>query len=1099
MLNALLNLSLKNRVIVVALTALAIVYGVYVIFETPIAAYPDLSENQVLVSADWMGRGPQEIQDQVTYPLETAMRGLPNVKQVRSASSFGMSLITVIFEDGVEPYFARQVVSEKVQEALPRLPRGVQPTLGPVSTPMGQVFMYTVESDRYNLADLRTLQDFTIKQQLGSVPGVAEVASIGGFVRQYQVNLDPRLMQSFRVTFNQVFGAIGANNANLGAQVVEQNGREYIIRGLGLIESIDDIKNIVVTQNNHVPVYVRDVAHVGAGPEFRRGVLTKLGSEAVGGIVIQRMGVNTLRVIDAVKTRIAEITPSLPEGVRIVPFYDQTALVQESVTNLTTDLIQEFVIVTIVLLLFLGHLRASLIVTSVIPLGILLAFIAMKRINLTADLMSLGGMAIGIGVMVDAGIVMVENVFGHLARDGGKRNIVNLTLNAGKEVSAPIFFSLVIIIVTFLPVFALTGVEGKLYTPLAWSKTFTMVGSLIVALTIVPVLCTFMLKGKVKEKETLIVRAMKKVYEPGLRWAVDHSKFLVIITVIVMAAGFAFTPFIGTTFMPPLNEGTFLVMPTMLPDVSLTQAVEAAKTMDDLIMEIPEIDLSASKVGRAETAMDPAPISMIETIVTLKPRKTWRRGLTQEDIEHRIMEKLSYLPGLNVAFTQPIAGRLAMLTTGVRTDLGIKLYGEDIRTLQQKAFDIETALANITGVSDLLAERILGASYLEIQIDREKIAHWGLNISDVEDAIELAIGGRVATTTIEGRRRYDVLVRYERDSRESIDAMRDILIPVPSGGGMQAGITGGSSGGMDGGMGDGMGGLSGGMGAMGGGLGAMGSGIRQAAPGPALSTNGAVGAGIAASAPALVYAPLGELADFRIVDGPAMISSEDGMTVIIIQMNTRGRDTVSFVNEADALISEKVALPAGYSYKWAGEFENQQRAKNRLSVVIPIVIALMFFLLYMTFNSFNDAVLILLNIPFSLVGGIVAMALSRTYFTVAAAVGFIGLGGIALENGVIMVTYIKQLWAHHPLKEAVFEGALSRLRPVMMTAGTTLAGSLTLLFGSGTGAEMQKPMAMVITGGLTTSTILTLFILPGIYLLWYGRQEKKKEELSAGA
>ena len=1086
MLNALLNLSLKNRVAAVVLTALTIVYGVYVIFDTPIAAYPDLSENQVLVSADWMGRGPQEIQDQVTYPLESAMRGLPKVKQVRSASSFGMSLITVIFEDEVEPYFARQVVSEKMREALPRLPGGVQPALGPVSTPMGQVFMYTVESDRYNLADLRSLQDFTIKQQLGAVPGVAEVASIGGFVRQYQVNLDPRLMQSFRVTFNQVFGAIRANNANLGAKVVEQNGREYIIRGLGLIESIEDIKNIVVAQNSNVPVYVRDLARVEAGPDFRRGVLTKQGTEAVGGIVIQRMGVNTLRVIDAVKAKIAEISPALPEGVRIVPFYDQTELVRESVNTLIADLIQEFIIVTIILLLFLGHLRASLIVTSVIPLGILLAFIAMKRINLSANLMSLGGMAIGIGVMVDAGIVMVENVFGHLARSGGNRNIVNVTLKAGKEVSAPVFFSLVIIIVTFLPVFTLTGVEGKLYTPLAWSKSFTMIGSLIVALTIVPVLCTFMLKGKVQERETLIVRVMKKAYEPGLRWAVGHSKPVVIIALAVIAAGFALTPFIGATFMPPLNEGTLLVMPTLLPDVSLTQAVEAAKKMDDLILEIPEIDLSVSKVGRAETAMDPAPISMIETIVTLKPKKQWRKGLSQEDIEHAMMEKLSYLPGLNLAFTQPIAGRLAMLTTGVRTDLGIKLYGEDIRTLQQKAFDIEAALAGVSGVSDLLAERVLGASYLEIQVDRERAARYGLNIADVEDAIELAIGGRTATTTIEGRRRFDVTLRYRRDSRERIDAMQDIPVPVsgmapasPSGRGM-------GGGGMD----EGMGSVS----AMdGGSMGAAGGGGAMAAlpVSAGLSAAGAVPAGIAAAAPAQAYVPLGELARFRIVDGPAMISSEDGMPTVIIQMNTRGRDTVSFVNEADAVIKEKVDLPPGYSYKWAGEFENQERAKKRLSVVVPIVIALMFFLLYMAFNSFGDAVLILLNIPFSLVGGIAAMALTGTYFTVAAAVGFIGLGGIALENGVIMVTYIKRLWADRPLKDAVLEGALSRLRPVMMTAGTTLAGSLTLLLGTGTGAEMQKPMAVVITGGLATSTILTLLILPSIYLLWYGRREKK--------
>ncbi|MDR2742051.1 MAG: CusA/CzcA family heavy metal efflux RND transporter [Treponema sp.] len=1083
MLNAIINFSLKNRVIIIALTVLVIVYGFFVIRQTPVDAYPDLSENQVLVSADWMGRGPQEIQDQVTYPLETAMRGLPMVKQVRSASSFGMSLITVIFEDGVDPYFARQVVSEKLQAATPQLPADVMPSLGPVSTTMGQVFMYTVESDSYGLADLRTLQDFTIKQQLASVPGVAEVASVGGYVMQYQVNLDPALMQSYRVTFNQVYGAIAANNANLGAKVVEQNGQEFIIRGLGLIESIEDIRNIVVTQNNYVPVFVKDIAKIAAGPDFRRGVLTKYGHEAAGGIVISRMGVNTLDVISAVKEKITEITPSLPEGVRIVPFYDQTELVLEAVNSLVRELIQESILVSIILILFLGHIRSSIIVASVIPLGILLAFIAMRQIGLSANLMSLGGIAVGIGVMVDAGIVIVENVYGRLAKNTGGRSIVDITRDASKEVSSSIFFSLVIIIVTFLPVFTMTGIEGKLYTPLAWTKSFAMTGSLIVAFTIVPVLCTFLLKGKISEKETFIVRAMNKIYRPALKWVLKHRKATVLAALITIIGGIGLAPFIGTTFMPDLNEGTFLVMPTMLPSVSLSQAVESAKTMDQLIMEIPEIELSVSKVGRAETAMDPAPVSMIETIVTLKPKKQWRKELTQEAIEHQMMEKLSALPGLNMAFTQPIAGRLAMLTTGVRTDLGIKLYGEDIRVLQEKAFDIENALRNVSGVSDLLAERVLGAAYLEIQVDREKTAHYGLNVSDVQNAIELAIGGRVATKTIEGRRRFDVLVRYNRESRESIDAMQDILIPISGGGsiaasssGMGNSMGGGDSGMSGGGMGDSSGGAMSGMGA----------------DQPAVSTTSAGGlsSGIASTVQGPVYVPLGDVAQFRIADGPSMISSEDSMPVLVIQMNSRDRDVVSFVNEANAVIKEKVELPPGYSYKWTGQYENQRRAKSRLAMVIPVVFLLMAFLLYMAFKSWSDAVLILLNIPFSLVGGIVAMLLTGTFFTVAAAVGYIALGGIALENGVIMVTYIKQLREKLPLREAVFEGALSRLRPVMMTAGTTLAASLSLLFASGTGAEMQYPMAIVVTGGLITSTILTLFILPCIYWTWYNRKEK---------
>lgn len=1050
MLNTLLEVSLKNRVIILVLFALVIVWGIFTVRDTPMDAFPDLSENQVLVSADWMGRGPQEIQDQVTYPLETALRGLPNVKEVRSASSFGMSLITVIFEDGIDPYFARQVVNERVQQAAVRLPRGVQPALGPVSTPMGQVFMYTVESDRHNLAELRTVEDFTIKPQLSSVPGVAEVASIGGYVLQYQINLDPMLLQSHRVTFNQVFGALSANNANIGAKVVEQNGQEYIIRGLGLIQSIEDIKNIVITQNNNVPLYIKDVAVVTAGPDFRRGVLTKSGYEAAGGIVIQRMGENTLNVIDQVKGKIAELQPTLPEGMRIVPFYDQTDLVKKAVSTLTRALLEEFILVSIIVVAFLGSIRSSLIVTSAIPIGILIALIAMKQIHLSANLMSLGGIAIGIGVMTDAAIVMVENIYRHLAEDRGQRSIISVTLEAAKEVAAPIFFSITIIIVTFLPVFTMTGTEGKMYTPMAWAKSFAMSGSLLLAFTLVPVLCTFFLRGRIEEKDTWIVAKLHKLYVPVLKAVLQHRKATIIIAVIVMIAGFSLLPFIGTTFMPALDEGTFLVMPTMLPSVSLTEAVEAAKKMDRLIMEIPEVDMSVGKVGRAESAMDPAPISMIETIVTLKPKEHWRQGVTKEAIEQEMMVKLANLPGLNLAFTQPIAGRLSMLTTGVRTELGIKLYGEDLQVLQQKAFEIEKALAAVPGVSDLLAERVFGAAYLEIQVDRDKAARYGLNIADVEDAIELAVGGKTATTTIEGRKRFDVLVRYNRESRETIDAMQSILVPV-AGGNTGAAISAAS----------GMTGMSG---------------------GAAATAKPSTGA----------YVPLGEVARFQVVDGPSMISSENGVYRMIIQMNTRGRDVVSFVDQANQVIKEKVDLPAGYSLKWTGQYENQQRAKDRLSLVVPAVIVLTFFLLYLTFQSASDAFLILMNIPFSLVGGIVAIYLTGTYMTVAAAVGFIALFGIAVQNGVIMVSYMKHLREQRTLEDAIVEGAYTRLRPVLITALVASLGLFPLIFATGTGAEVQRPMAIVVVGGLVTSTILTLIVLPCMYLVWNKWRERSR-------
>lgn len=1057
MLDKLIAFSLKNRVIIIALSVLLIIWGAFRVQDTPIDAFPDLSENQVLVYADWMGRGPQEVQDQVTYPLETALRGLPQVKEVRSNSSFGFSMVTVIFEDGVEPYFARQVVNEKVQQAIPKLPGGVQPALGPVSTPMGQVFMYTIESDRHNLADLRTVQDFTIKQQLSAVPGVAEVASIGGYVLQYQVNVDPNLMKSYGVTVGQVFSAIGANNANVGAKVVEQNGQEFVIRGLGLVQSIEDIKNIVITQNNNIPIYVKDIARVTNGPDFRRGVLTKSGYEAAGGIIIQRMGENTLNVIDQVKEKIAEIQPNLPEGMRIVPYYDQTELVKNAVNTLKRALIEEFILVSIIVLAFLGNWRSSLIVTSAIPIGILIALIAMKGIHLSANLMSLGGIAIGIGVMTDAAIVMVENVYRHLAENGGRRNIVDVTLEAAKEVAAPIFFSITIIIVTFLPVFTMTGTEGKMYTPMAFAKSFAMTGSLVLAFTLVPVLCTLLLKGKIKEEDTWIVDKMHKLYVPLLKTVIKYKKATIALAVVVIIAGFSLLPLIGTTFMPELDEGTFLVMPTMLPSVSLTQAVESAKTMDKLIMEIPEIDMSVGKVGRAESALDPAPVNMIETVVTLKPKEQWRPGMTKEAIKEEMMNKLASVPGLNLAITQPIAGRLSMLTTGVRTELGIKLYGEDLKVLQQKASEIEKALGDVPGASDLYAERVFGAPYLEIQMDREKVARYGLNIGDVEDAIELAVGGKIATTTVEGRKRFDVLVRYNRENRENINAMQNILIPVASGGAKSA------SSGMGGGMG--------------------GSGATKPA---AVSTVGA-------------YVPLGDVANFQVVDGPSMISSENGVYRIIVQMNTQGRDVVSFVDEASKVIKEKVDLPPGYSLKWTGQYENQQRAKARLAMVVPAVIVLTFFLLYMSFKSADDAFLIMLNIPFSLVGGIVAIYATGTYMTVAAAVGFIALCGIAVQNGVIMVTYIKALREAKSLEEAIIEGAITRLRPVMITALVASLGLFPLIYSTGTGAEVQRPMATVVVGGLVTSTILTLIVLPCIYLVWHQWRERKQGAKASGS
>ncbi|MHC1717527.1 MAG: efflux RND transporter permease subunit [Acidaminococcaceae bacterium] len=1047
MLNKLIELSLKNRFIVIALTVFVVAWGGYTMKNMPIDAFPDLSENQVLVYADWMGRGPQEVQDQVTYPLETALKGLPRVKQIRSSSAFGFSMVTVIFEDGVDPYFARQVVNEKVQQAAPRLPKGVQPALGPASTPMGQVFMYTLESDRHNLADLRTTQDFFLRQQLSAVNGVAEVASIGGYVLQYQVNLDPNLLRAYKVGIGQVFNAVAANNANIGAKVMEQNGQEYVIRGLGLVQSVDDINNIVITQNNNVPVFVRDVARVTIGPDFRRGVLTKFSHEAAGGIVIQQANENTLQVIDRVKEKIVAIQPSLPEGMKIVPFYDQTEVVNRAVSTLTEALLEEFIVVFLVVLLFMGNFRSSIVVTSAIPIGILIAFILMKSIDLSANLMSLGGIAIGIGVMTDASIVMVENIYRHLAENQGRRNVIDVALEASKEVAGPLFFSLSVVVVTFFPVFALTGTEGKLYNPMAWTKTFALAGSLILSVTLIPVLCTMLLRGKIKEEETVVVKALNRTYLPLIKKAVRNRKAMMVFALVMMLGSFSLLPFIGTQFMPALEEGSILVMPTMLPSVSLTEAVESAKKMDKLIMEVPEVAMSVGKVGRAESAMDPAPINMIETIVTLKPKEQWRAGYTQTDIERDIVSQLSSLPGLNMAFTQPIAGRLSMLTTGIRTQAGIKIFGDDINVLQQKALEVEKVLSGISGVEDLLAERILGAPYLEMSIDREKIARYGLSVNDVEDAIELAVGGRSATTSIDGKKRVDIMVRFNRDYRESIDAMKNIAIPVTGGG---AKLAAGSSA-----MGE-MGGVA----------------VSTVVPG-----SGA-------------YVPLGDVATFNVVDGPSMISSENGMYRVVVQFNSRDRDIISIVDEATGLINDQVSMPSGFYYSWAGQYEDQQRAKDRLALVIPAVIILTFMLLFMSFGTMKNAAMILLNVPFSLVGGIAAVFLTDTKLNVSVAVGFIALFGIAVQDGVMMLSRITELYKEKTLGDAVIQGAMERFRPVIMTVAVAGIGLLPLIFSSGAGAEVQRPMAIVLVGGLISSTFLTLILLPCIYYAWHNKEPK---------
>ncbi len=1038
MINWLIEVSLRNRFLVIAFFALVAGWGYWALLTTPIDAIPDLSDNQVIVFTDWTGRSPQEVEDQITYPLTVSLQGLPGVRVVRSSSAFGFSMINVIFEDSVDLYFARSRVLERLNLLSKSLPPGVVPTLGPDATGVGHVFWYTVEGPGYSLRDLRSIQDWYIRYQLNSVPGVAEVASIGGTVRQYQIDVDPNRLRAFKLPLSAVVDAVVRSNRNVGGNVVEASGTWSVVRGLGLIESIKDLEQTVVGAENGVPIYVRQVADVKVGDAFRVSALVKGGQEAVGGVVVARYGVSTVDVIKRVKEKIAALQAGLPRGVRIIPFYDRSVLIERAAHTLKRALIEEAIVVTLVNIVFLLNFRSVVIVTLPIPLAVLTAFLFMRYLGITSNIMSLAGIAIAIGVLVDAAIVVTENCFRFMEKRGvnprNRRRVLETVLDASRLVARPIFFAMAIIILAFVPVFALTGQEGKLFHPLAFTKTFAMAGAAFLSVTLVPVLCSLLIGGKIRpEEKNPVMRPLVWAYRPVLDWALRHRVLTVGVAVVVMAGALALVPRIGSEFMPPLNEGDLMFMPVTDPAISLPQAIQITEKQNTAIQAVPEVASVVAKISRADTSTDPAPVNMTETVVNLKPESQWRPGMTREKLIAEL-DAATTMPGVSNIWTQPIINRINMLTTGIRSEVGVKVFGNDLKVLEERARAVADALRKISGAVDVYPEQVTGAPYLDIRVNRETAARYGITVGAVQDVIETAVGETNLMLTIEGRQRFPIRVRYAPEFRADARALGGVLVTAPNG----------------------------------------------------------------------AQVPLGQLAEIRQVAGPAMISGENGLLVVTLLLNVRGRDVGSFVDEARRIVAERVPLPPGSYIEWSGQYENEVRARQRLQIVIPVVLVVIYMLLYLTYRSFLDAAQVLLAVPFGLAGGIYLLYALGYNFSVAVWVGFIALFGTAVQTGVVMVIYLQEAVARKreelggrltqvALLEAVKEGALLRLRPIVMTVSAVVASLLPIMWSHSTGAEVMKPIATPVLGGMLSSMALVLIVTPVLFC-WLREREIRQAE-----
>ena len=1021
MIAALIRASIRNRFLVLMATAMVAAWGVYAVLKTPLDAIPDLSDVQVIIRTPFPGQAPRIVEDQVTYPLTTTMASVPGAKTVRGYSFFGDSFVYVLFEDGTDPYWARSRVLEYLNQVQSRLPAQARPALGPDATGVGWIYQYALvdRSGRHDLGELRALQDWFLKYELKALPNVAEVASVGGMVRQYQVVLDPDRMRAYGIPYGRVVAAIQAANRETGGSVIEMGEAEYMVRANGYLKTLADFQAIpLAVGRGGVPVLLGDVARVQVGPEMRRGIAELDGEgEVAGGVIVMRSGKNALETIDAVKAKLAELRRSLPAGVEIVETYDRSGLIGRAVRHLRDKLAEEFAVVALVCALFLLHLRSALVAIVTLPLGVLAAFIVMHYQGVNANILSLGGLAIAIGAMVDAAVVMVENAHRRLegaAAEGEER--WRRIAEAAAEVGPALFFSLLIITLSFVPVFALEAQEGRLFSPLAFTKTYAMAAAAILSVTLIPVLMGYLVRGRIpREEANPLNRWLIRAYQPLLARVLARPKATLAAALVLLGSAAFPASRLGGEFLPPLYEGDLLYMPSALPGISPAKAAELLQQTDRLIATVPEVRRVFGKVGRAETATDPAPLEMVETTIQLKPREEWRPGMTPEKLVEEL-DGLVRLPGIANVWIPPIRNRIDMLATGIKSPLGIKVSGNDLADIEKAAQAIERAVRGVPGVSSALAERVSGGRYVDVAIDRAAAARYGLSVADVQAVVSGAIGGENVGETIEGRRRFPINVRYPREIRDSVEKLRALPIVTDAG----AQIT------------------------------------------------------------------LGSVAAIAVADGPPMLRSENARLAGWIYVDIRGRDLVSVVRDAQAAVARDVTLPPGTSVSWSGQFEYLERADRRLAVVVPFTLAIIFVLLYLAFRRFDEAALIMVTLPFALVGGVWTLYLLGHHLSVAGAVGFIALAGLAAEFGVVMLVYLKHALAEYPpdrILEAIDHGAVQRVRPKAMTVAVILGGLAPIMFSEGTGAEVMQRIAAPMIGGMITAPLLSMFVIPAAYYL----------------
>ncbi len=1033
MIEKIIEWSARNKFFIFLGVFFAIAWGIWAMMHTPLDAIPDLSDRQVIVFTEWQGRNPQLVEDQVTYPIVTSLINAPHVQVVRGYSFFGLSFVYIIFDDQTDLYWDRSRVVEYMQGVQGNLPEGVTPTLGPDATGVGWSFMYALvdKSGNHDLAQLRTLQDWYVRYWLEAVPGVSEVASVGGFVKQYQVDINPDTLLAYHLPINKVIDAIRRSNNDVGGRVVEYTGREYMVRGLGYIQSVPELQKVVVgTNGDGTPIYLRNVADVHLGPDIRRGTADLNGQGNVaGGIVVTRYGENALAVINRVKAKIEQFKSALPKGVELVPVYDRSDLILRAVATLREKLVEEMIIVSLVCMLFLFHFRSALVAILTLPVAILMMFIAMYYMHLNANIMSLSGIAIAIGAMVDGAIVMIENAHKHLEKweaHGRQGNRNNIVIAAAKEVGKPLFFSLLIIAVSFIPVFSLEAQEGRLFKPLAYTKTFSMMFASMLSVTLVPVLMLIFIRGKIApEHKNPVNRFLIWVYEPIVHRALRFPKIVLLLAAVVLALTVPAAMKLGSEFMPPLYEGSLLYMPTGLPGQSITETANVTQLEDRIIKQFPEVVSVFGKGGRARTSTDPAPLEMGEATITLKPEDQWPKGMTEEKLVNQ-MDAALKIPGVSNSWTMPIKGRIDMLSTGIRTPIGIKVFGPDLSVIQGIGEQIEDALRNLPGTRNVYAERAVSGYYLDFKIDRDAIARYGLTVGAVEDVIETAVGGKNISTTVEGRERFPIDVRYMRDYRTDPQALDRVLVATPSG----------------------------------------------------------------------AQVPITQLAKISLTMGPPVVKTEGAVPLGYVYVDVAGVDLGSYVKNAMQVVNQKVKMPTGYYLQWSGQWEYMQRAAQTLRYVIPLTLLIIFVLLYTNFASVAKTIIVMLSLPFALAGGFWLLYFLHYNTSVAVWVGFIALGGVAAETGVVMIVYLDEVYDRRraegtmntgkDLYDGIIEGAVMRVRPKMMTVTAIIAGLLPIMWSHGTGSDVMKRIAAPMVGGMVTSTILTLIVIPVVYEMWRG-------------